>query len=66
MSRLIAAHGTHAKLTDLLLTLANCGKARSFSVHDRCKAKYESPRTNLTAPICALCSLANIADRAGV
>jgi hypothetical protein len=33
-------HGD-AKLTDLLMTLANCPKARSASVHDRCKAKYE-------------------------
>jgi hypothetical protein len=30
-----------AKLTDLLVTLANCKKARSVSVYDRCKAGYE-------------------------
>jgi hypothetical protein len=30
-----------AKLTDLLVTLANCEKARSVSVHDRCQAKFE-------------------------
>jgi hypothetical protein len=27
-------------LSDLLVTLANCQKARSASVHDRCKAVY--------------------------
>jgi hypothetical protein len=32
-------HGD-AKLTDLLLTLANCPKARSVSIHDRCQARY--------------------------
>jgi hypothetical protein len=36
------AHGRRdAKLTDLLATLADCPKARSVSVHDRCKAGYE-------------------------
>jgi hypothetical protein len=30
-----------AKLTDVLLTLADGPKARSASVHDRCKAVYE-------------------------
>jgi hypothetical protein len=30
-----------AKLTDILLTLADCPKARSVSIHDRCKARYE-------------------------
>jgi len=29
-----------AKLTDLLVTLADCEKARSPSIHDRCKATY--------------------------
>jgi hypothetical protein len=33
-------HGD-AKLTDLLVTLADCPKARSVSVYDRCKAVYE-------------------------
>ena len=41
VARLIAAHGADAKLTDLLVTLASCDKARSVSVHDRCKAKFE-------------------------
>jgi hypothetical protein len=45
VERLMAEHGD-AKLTDLLVMLANCVKARSFSVHDRCKAVYE----NLEAP----------------
>ena len=41
VARLIAAHRAEAKLTDLLVTLANCEKARSFSVYDRCKARFE-------------------------
>src|SRR6516225_4231175 len=41
VARLIAAHGADAKLTDPLVTLANCETARSVSVHDRCKAKFE-------------------------
>jgi hypothetical protein len=40
VARLIAQHG-NAKLTDLLQTLADCQKARSASIHDRCKAVYE-------------------------
>ena len=40
VARLIAAHGADAKLTELLVTLANCEKARSFSIYDRCKARY--------------------------
>jgi hypothetical protein len=42
VARLIVAQGADAKLTDLLVTLANCEKARSVSVHDRCKAKFEN------------------------
>jgi hypothetical protein len=38
---LIAAHGADGKLTELLVTLANCEKARSFSIYDHCKAKFE-------------------------
>jgi hypothetical protein len=41
VARLVAAQGNDAKLTDLLATLANCEQARSVSVHDRCKAKFE-------------------------
>jgi hypothetical protein len=37
--KLMAEHGD-AKLTDLLQVLANCQKARSASIHDRCKAVY--------------------------
>jgi hypothetical protein len=37
---LLAEHGD-AKLTDLLVTLADCPKARSVSVRDRCRAVYE-------------------------
>jgi hypothetical protein len=39
VAKLIVQHGD-AKLTDLLQTLADCPKARSLSVHDRCKAVY--------------------------
>jgi hypothetical protein len=39
VEKLIAEHGD-AKLTDLLVSLADCPKARSVSVHDRCKAVY--------------------------
>ena len=40
VDRLMAEHDD-AKLTDLLVTLADCEKALSFRVHDRCKAVYE-------------------------
>jgi len=39
VAKLIEEHGD-AKLTDLLVTLAACPKARSMSIHDRCKAVY--------------------------
>ena len=39
VARLMEQHGD-AKLTDLLQTLANCPKARSASIHDRCKAVF--------------------------
>jgi hypothetical protein len=36
------------KLTDLLATIANCPKARSVSIHDRCKpAKDQGDNSNL-------------------
>jgi hypothetical protein len=35
----VEQHGD-AKLTDLLVTLVDCPKVRSASVHDRCKAVY--------------------------
>jgi hypothetical protein len=41
VARLIAAHSADAKLTELLVTRANCDRARSFSIYDRCKAKFE-------------------------
>jgi hypothetical protein len=40
VAKLMKEHGD-AKLTDLLQTLAACPKARSASIHDRCKAVYE-------------------------
>ena len=42
MSKLLERHGD-VKLTDLLLALAACPKARSASIHDRCKAVYGQP-----------------------
>ena len=42
VARLVEEHGD-AKLTELLVTLANCQKARPTSVHDRCKAVFEGP-----------------------
>ena len=39
VAKLMEEHGD-AKLTDLLRTLANCPKAQSASIHDRCKAVY--------------------------
>jgi hypothetical protein len=41
VKRLIAAHGADAKLPYLLAVLANYEKARSLSIHDRCRARYE-------------------------
>jgi hypothetical protein len=41
VARLMVEHGD-ARLTDLLVELAECEKARSLSVHDRCKAVYEA------------------------
>ena len=40
VARLMEQHGD-AKLTDLLQMLANCPKARSASIRDRCKAVFE-------------------------
>ena len=45
VERLMAKHGD-ARLTDLRRTLANCPKAQSASIHDRCKVRYEG----LSAP----------------
>jgi hypothetical protein len=36
VARLVTERGD-AKLTDLLAKLADCPKARSFSIHDRCR-----------------------------
>jgi hypothetical protein len=43
VQRLIAKHGADVKLPYLRPTLANCPKAQSFSVYDRCKVKFERP-----------------------
>jgi hypothetical protein len=40
VARRLEEHGD-AKLTELLVTLANCPKARSARMYDRCKAVYE-------------------------
>jgi hypothetical protein len=58
--RLTEQHGD-AKLTDLLQTLTNCAKARSASIHDRCKAVFDlrslSPRsTNCASILPCTCS----------
>ena len=47
VERLIALHGARATLRDLLATIANCEKARSLSIHDRCKAKFEGLASEL-------------------
>ena len=39
VARLMELHGD-AKLTDLLQTIANCPKARSAAIHDRCRAVF--------------------------
>ena len=44
VERLIAKHGADVKLPDLKMILANCEKAQSFSVYDRCKVKFERPK----------------------
>lgn len=41
VERLIAKHGVDVRLPELLTILANCQKARLFSICDRCKAVYE-------------------------
>jgi hypothetical protein len=40
VARLIEEHGD-AKLTELLVALAHCPKARSASMYEHCKAVYE-------------------------
>ena len=40
VARLVEEHGD-AKLTELIVTLVNCPKARSASVYGRCRAVYE-------------------------
>jgi hypothetical protein len=41
VGRLMREYGDDAKLTDLLMTLVSCPKARTASVYDRCRAVYE-------------------------
>lgn len=40
VAKLIEQHGEDVKLPDLLQALANCPKAKSMSIYDRCKAVY--------------------------
>ena len=40
VARLIEEHGD-AKMTELLVTLADCPKARSARIYERCRAVYE-------------------------
>jgi hypothetical protein len=52
VAKLIAEHGD-TKLTHLLVTLANCQKARSASIHDRCKGEVpglQLPSLRLPGP----------------
>jgi len=44
VQQLIAVHGADAKLPELLVTLANCEKARSVSNRDRCQARFDGFR----------------------
>lgn len=41
VEKLIAKHGTDVRLPELLTIIAACQEARSFSIYDRCKARYE-------------------------
>ena len=41
VERLTAERGADAKLPDLLAAFANREKARSVSIYDRCRARYE-------------------------
>jgi hypothetical protein len=43
VARLIERHGCDIRMPDLPAVLADCPKARSASVYDRCKAVYEKP-----------------------
>ena len=40
VERLIAKHGLDMKMPDLRAMLANCDRARSSNVYDRCKARF--------------------------
>jgi hypothetical protein len=44
VQQLFAVHGADAKskLPELLDTLANCEKARSVSIQDRCQARFDA------------------------
>jgi hypothetical protein len=53
VKQLIAVHGADAKLTDLLVMLANCEKARSVRVHARCKLGSKVLASELEAPATA-------------
>jgi hypothetical protein len=45
VARLIEKYGRDAKLPDLRQTLANCQKARTANIYDRCRAVFERPPT---------------------
>jgi hypothetical protein len=40
VAQLIERHGGDMKMPDLRHVLANCPKARSHSIHDRCRVRY--------------------------
>ena len=57
LERLMAEHGD-AKLTELRVTLANCPRASSASISDRCKAVYERLAVRSPPPVVAPISMA--------
>jgi hypothetical protein len=40
-TRLNAKHDADMRLPELLTILADCPKARAFSIYDRCQVRYE-------------------------
>jgi hypothetical protein len=41
VERLIAKHGADMRLPELRTILADCPKAKAFSIYDRCRVRYE-------------------------
>ena len=51
VERLIAKHGADAKLPYLLVEPANCEKAHSASIYDRCRARCEKCQYLVIGPM---------------